>query len=143
MFYYYPRKAQSMASLPLPLAQSRARAPSPAARPSLETQLPAFFSESLLPYASALINFYRNQSLLQWDQSGNITAPFSGLNIMDVIAVFSRAKGAVPKEQRAMYRMLQSFAPIPLSYIKNASVRSLLSGTAREGNMKIEQWKPY
>ena len=143
VFYYSSRKGQSMPSLPLPLARPKTRAPSPVSRPSLELQLPAFFSDTLLPYASALMNYYRNQSLLQWDETGNITAPFSGLNIIDAITVFSKAKGGVPKSQKPMYRMLQSFAPIPLSYIKNISLKSILKGTSRAGAMKIKQWKPY
>ena len=155
VFYLARRKGRVSASSSLPLpphqraARPRATATtnSPDPRPSLETQLPTYFSDSLLPYASALLNYYRHQSLLQWDRAGHIVSPFTGLNIIDVITVYSRGKGAVPSAQKPLYKMLQSFAPIPLSYIKNTSVKTLLSSTrGRAGAMikeKRRQWKPY
>jgi len=123
--------------------------------PSLEHLVGIFFKASQQEYAKSLLEFYRQQSLIRWDELGQIQSPVPGLNILDVIKYFASSSSFSIKEKELL-KILHNFAPVPYDYIRNSAAKRYLTGVHKAGgNVKGKpiavltsvqrkmRWNPY
>lgn len=115
-----------------------------------------FFKNTQQDYAKSLLGIYQQQPLIRWDEMGQLQSPVSVLNILDVIKYMTSATSLSLKE-KDLLRLLHSFAPIPLEYVRNPTAKRFLSGRDYKGGgstksmpafaskhmRKKMRWNPY
>lgn len=125
--------------------------------PSLEHLVGIFFKTNQQDYAKSLLEFYRKQSLIRWDELGQIQSPITGLNILDVIKYFaSSSSHSFSVKEKELLKILHNFAPLPYDYMRSPAARRYLTGVHKAGgNVKVKpmsalmsaqskmRWNPY
>jgi len=102
--------------------------------PSLEHLVGIFFKASQQEYAKSLLEFYRQQSLIRWDELGQIQSPVTGLNILDVIKYFaSSSSPSFSIKEKELLKILHNFAPVPYDYMRSPAAKRYLSGVHKAG----------
>ena len=89
------------------------------------------FDLNYQPYAKGVLNYFKNNSNIIWDEMGYLQSPFQGYNIITMIHKLTDSKGYLDSEDIPFYKMLISMGNIPLDVIMNVDVKKQLRGIAR------------
>ena len=99
-------------------------------------------------YMRSLLYYFENNPSIIWDKNGNLTQPFSGYNIIDIIKDI-----AVPNSLRqadefklAMYKMLIHHADLPLQVVKSKKIAESVYGggpTSKCSKDVLDKWLSY
>ena len=105
--------------------------------PSLEDLIRVSTSPAFREYGLSLVKLLDNKSGISWDEEGNFSPPFSGLNIIDIINTLGNPKATFSNKQKPLVKLLFHLAQIPSRAIRNISQKKKLVGMGRTA------WLPY
>ena len=88
----------------------------------------------------SLLSYLENKPNIQWNQDGDLIAPFSGINVVTMAKDFLNAKSTPEASKIPFYKMLLSYTNIPPSAITNKKIRSEIFGLT--GGLKSD-WISY
>ena len=106
------------------------------AKPDLSILVDKGFDLNYQPYAKGVLNYFKNNSNIIWDEMGYLQSPFQGYNIITMIHKLTDSKGYLDSEDIPFYKMLISMGNIPLDVIMNVDVKKQLRGIARPTKKK-------
>ena len=102
-------------------------------KPDLTHVINIKLSQPRRGYAISLMKSFLDNQILSWDNQGNLHAPFSGLNIIDIINTLADKTRRFPPEQRPLIKTFLRMTNLPDYTIKNTI----------EKNKLIGGWLPY
>lgn len=91
-------------------------------------------------YTKAMLTYFTDKNGIQWNKEGDLTAPFTGYNIIDVIKELTLGSKAIRADKVAYYKMLIDYSFLPRELVKNSSAVAQLYRLVG-GKIKIKRRK--
>ena len=93
----------------------------------------------------SLLQYFENKPSIQWSANGDLIAPFSGFNIVNIMKDLTAKSVTNVEEKSPYYKMLLAFTDIPKDIIRNNKLRESIFGDLKGGSNKkiLSNWVCY
>lgn len=113
---------------------------SPPSTPNVNSLVKSFMTPATQEFGVSVVNLLRNSPGVSWDDKGNLLAPISGINLIDLLQIMANKKGTFPAAHRPLIKTLFGLTDLPKDIIKNPSERKRVFGG---GAGQFIGWEAY